>query len=192
MDRREALKKMAVGGATVVGASVVLSNVAFADGGTVNSRPTGIAGGSVSFLPATTTSKNTRTVAATLTAIPAGLCPYGTPSTPRREYAWSLVPGTEIGASISGTTFSTTLSTQTISSLNVLNGTFTVRLTIRWVCDQQPTGATAAWRCRSFTLVITTDTSGANGTVTPSTNTVTTEDGTAVNCQAVPNPPLPS
>ena len=36
MDRREALKKMAVGGVTIVGASSVLSSTAFADGGTPN------------------------------------------------------------------------------------------------------------------------------------------------------------
>ena len=33
MDRREALKKMAVGGATLVGASAVMTNLAFADSG---------------------------------------------------------------------------------------------------------------------------------------------------------------
>ena len=38
MDRRDALKKLGMGGATVVGASMVVSSPAFADSGTINCR----------------------------------------------------------------------------------------------------------------------------------------------------------
>ena len=192
MDRRDALKKMAAGGATIVGASMVLSSVAFADGGTKNSRPTGTAGGtSPTLTAALTTSKSTRTInTLAVDATPAGACPFGSPTTPRKEFAWSIVAGTTSGT-ITGTAFGA-LASATATDVggptgSGWSGTFTVRLTIRWVCDQRPTGVTAAWVCQSFAALVTTSTAGGNGSVSIGP---TTQDGTPVNCDSPV--PLPS
>jgi hypothetical protein len=78
MDRREALKKMAAGGATVVGASTILSNVAFANGGTPGCAPTGSV--SLSYSSTGTT--------VTIGASPTVSCPCGS-SQPDVTYQWT-------------------------------------------------------------------------------------------------------
>ena len=89
MDRREALKKMAVGGASVVGASVVLSNVAFADSGTTKCRHP-------YATPAFFTAVLTRpffvfgNAVVTVGGIPVAACPCGG-APPTITYAFSVV-----------------------------------------------------------------------------------------------------
>jgi hypothetical protein len=79
MDRREALKKMAVGGATVVGASTVMSSVAFANPGTANCA----ASASVALSYSTTGNTAAITVSVTGVSCP---CPPGNPSSPQVTY----------------------------------------------------------------------------------------------------------
>ena len=88
MDRRDALKKMAAGGTAVVGASVVLSTLAFADSGTVKCRHTYTT--AASFTAVLTRPANNRGRAVvTVGGIPVGACPCGG-APPIITYAFSV------------------------------------------------------------------------------------------------------
>ena len=88
MDRRDALKKMAAGGATVVGASVVLSNLAFADSGTVKCRHTYTTAASFTAVLRRPRADRARAVV-TVGGPPAGACPCGG-APPIVAYAFSV------------------------------------------------------------------------------------------------------
>ena len=91
VDRREALKKLAAGGAVAAGATAVLSSTAFANPGTQNCA----AGGS--YAVSATFSGST----ATLTATPASVsCPCGTSTPASTTFAWVLDLTTGAGNSI--------------------------------------------------------------------------------------------
>ena len=102
MDRRDALKKLSMGGAAVVGASVVISSPAFAAGGSNDSRP-GVAALTV------TLSKNptSNDKAEGSVSIPARPCPFGTIQPARIDYGISA-SGTSLGPFVGGVATYTT------------------------------------------------------------------------------------
>lgn len=173
MDRREALRKLAMG-TVVVGASTqVLTRPAFADGGTLSYRPT-----SLPSAPTITASLSgsRRSINMTL-AVPSGgscLTTSGGPSTPRRDTAYS--------ASLVGGAFPTSFTVAQNTWVNnrtsiTTRGTITnagtgnrwtagqqvtVRFYIRYVCRGSAAGR-AAWVCRSYQTTLTiTSTSTIN------------------------------
>ena len=153
MDRRDALKKMAATGVIVSGASAIVSSTAFADGGTVNSRP-GDTGGSIQWSASNTGDKKSKLI--TPTGVTGqGSCPNGQV---RKEYAWS-VEGWR--TSITGTQFSQTLRPATVTG-QTPNFSATVRLTIRWTCAGS---SGPAWVCRSFVSQVQATSAGRDGGV---------------------------
>lgn len=165
MDRREALKKMAAGGATVVGASVVLSNVAFADGGTPRNRGTGIPSTvsvTASGLP------NQKSFTSTIT-VPSGFSCLSPRTTRVDTYLTVISNPNNFLVSNTGTAYTNGRSALTFTVDNgaafpVPTSTITVRFFARFVC----VGATNAWSCYSWDIVytITNPNNGNNITVT--------------------------
>ena len=153
MDRREALKKMAATGVVVSGASAIASSTAFADGGTVNSRP-GNTGGAIGFSASNTGDKKSKLITPTDATGP-GNCSIGLV---RKEYAWS-VEGWR--TSITGTQFSQTLQPATVTG-QTPNFSATVRLTVRWTCAGN---SGPAWLCRSFVSTVQATSPGQLGGV---------------------------
>lgn len=150
MDRREALKKMAVGGVTVAGASVVMTSPAFAF-----TSPT------PPLQPLITPTGNGTNVLTITLAPGLGSCPGSATS--------SMVDGTArsnfaAGTNITANTFSGPSATSfTVTRGNGSASSFTFRYRARYVCNY-PGGSQFA--CRNWTVTVA-GTSGNNwGTVT--------------------------
>lgn len=174
MDRRDALKKLGMGGTTLVGASIVISSPAFADGGSATCRPSpaiantltpSVLGGSKERVRVTSS-------ATTFTAATCG-CGGWTRTVQRR---WQLAgPTTTIGlytATTGGTALSsgfsspgTTVSVESPVYVrdsgggHLAAGAYTVNLTVRHVCRQ---GAQVAWSCQRYRLAFSFATGGGS------------------------------
>lgn len=85
MDRREALKKLAVGGAAAAGVTAVMTSTAFANPGTQDCKPTQ---GSYSTTGTTTSSTATISVTTTVAAACPGT-PCGGADTTLVSYTWT-------------------------------------------------------------------------------------------------------
>lgn len=179
MDRREALRKMAMGTVVAAAATQVITRPAFADGGTVSYRPTG-----VPSTPTVTVSLTNfiRDLNITLTAPVGGSCrtTSGGPATPRIDTAYtattSIAGVTSSFTTAQGTFVNGRSSISTVGSLT--SGRFggfwftgdvvTVRFFIRYVCRGSKPGR-AAWVCRSYETTVTVTglgTVSASGLVT--------------------------
>ena len=188
MDRREALKKLAVGGATAAGVTAVMTSTIFADGGTVSCQPTALptpspalsltafitdtGGGGLGKDAVRITSNTTSLVNAVC-----GVCHSVTP-TQVVQYRWTVDTfpagavsivnaATGTGNIISGV-FQAPMThpvylRNSSGSGNLPAGDYSVRLTVRWVCTS---GAKKAWACRHWIGTFTYSSSGPNGTVT--------------------------
>ena len=174
MDRREALKKMAVGGATVVGASVVLSNVAFADGGTIGSRPPVSA-------PTATFAKVSSAVSNINYSFPISTCPFFTPTNARLDIGVSITSITPAPSTTTGTVAPYSLGTST-GNVAPRTGTVTITWSVgttrtvtlqfdaRYVCRSRPGAPAVAWRCGSWQKTFTVnDSNGSLNSETPMT-----------------------
>ncbi len=188
MDRREALKKLAVGGATAAGVTAVMRSTTFADGGTVSCQPTALptpspalsltafvtdTGGGGLGKNAVRITSNTTTLANAV----CGVC-HGVTPTQAVQYRWT-VDTFPAGALVS--IFNAATGTGNISgafqtpmthpvylrnssgSGNLPVGPYSIRLTVRWVCTS---GARKAWACRHWIGTFTYSGSGSNGAVT--------------------------
>jgi hypothetical protein len=182
--RRDLLKKLAAASATAGVAATMVSSHALADLGTINSMPinTNLATASLSQVSLT---QGVLVVAPTVTApiAPAIACPFPStsPPAPKVEYAWQLsqatpVPNNQNSVSITSPTagvFSTALQDVTItaaglSGSNTFAATFTLLLTVRWVCPQRPPRQpTVAWRCVTFSATITREQNGTLSGLSP-------------------------
>lgn len=170
VDRREALKKLAAGGAVAAGATAVMTSTSFADGGTRKSIPAPVA------TPIATVTRLGSTVNCSL-GIAVATCPFQTGLTPTTT---ARVDSAIAGVSLAGGTLAPPANTW-VSPRNPLvaavtsipgngnNVTIELRFDFRSVCDSRPTGATAAWRCQSFLVTITTGSGGGSGTAVSST-----------------------
>lgn len=197
MDRREALKKMAVSGATVVGASVVLSNVAFADGGTVNCRPSGLPSPTITLTPSATNTnaKTAVPVASSVASVAAATCPTcksGVTPVASVQYRWTVdSPATGMGmyADNAGvtrldTSFQSSLTTPAYirnTAGGTLGGTYTVRLTVRWICTNS---TSKAWSCKHWIVTFTYSTAGGNDGTVSAVSATTTGSGNSAACDS--------
>lgn len=179
MDRREALKKMAVGGATVVGASVVLTNTAFSDSGTVRCRFT--FGVNASFTATLTRPANGQARGqVTVTPPTGGSCGCG--GAPTFSYAFSvtLTDNTSVTVNSGGGATATWQSSATFDTGIQSNGSgnsaysYVVRVGVRVQC---PGISGSTFVCRFGTV------SGSNAP--------TTTAPTAL-ASSTPPAPLPS
>jgi hypothetical protein len=127
VDRREALKKMAAGGVTVIGASAVISSSVFADGGSPGSQPTNCA----TFPTAPWTTDNGITI--TMTAA-ATTCPVD--FTPTTEYSYAVNNSLVVRSDATPSTVLTQSSFTTTSTVRVTSSGSTVAIT------GSPTGVT--------------------------------------------------
>jgi hypothetical protein len=174
MDRRDALKKLGMGGATVVGASMVISSPALADGGSVTSRPTVP---TPTFNFPTTNLPNVGTY-----TFPAANCTYSSPgpATARIDYSIRATGGTvtpsqaagtyEIGLTGGNPSGVTTQDLSVDITGGGGGGTVTVTIDVRYVC-REPGGTSPgvpAWRCSSWTHAF----SRSGSTLTPAANLV--------------------
>ena len=203
MDRREALQKLAAGGAVAIGGPAIVSSVAFADGGSKPScRPTPT---SASTLTAALNNgnKDSLTITSSTTSFPVTSCPNcpTTPGTATVQFRWQLIsaPSTETlwtaktgGASLT-TAFSATSATavavtspvfiRTASGIgNISVGTYVARLTVRYVCT---VGTKKYWVCRAFQASVTFDVAGgSDGTITGQTPTTVGPPDNSASCDS--------
>lgn len=190
MDRREALKKMAVGGATAIGASAVLSSVAFADGGSKPTcRPTP-ATSSTLTAAITGSGKSWISITPSVSTFTPAACP-GVPckaATASVQYRWELVSSTaggpyslwnasSGGSIVSGFSADSTVSVtapvvyirNTTGTGNLTSATYVVRLTVRHICTA---GTRKYWSCQAYNLSVPYSTAGgADGTLSATTQT---------------------
>ena len=158
MDRREALKKMAVGGASVVGASVVLSNVAFADSGTTKCRhPYAAATFTATLTRAGTLNLSGRAIV-TVGGVP-GPCPCGG-ATPNISYAFTVTLSDFLSVTVTsgGWQPSNVFDTGALSIFAIGNFNYAIGVGIRLDC---PGISGRAVTCRFATV------SGTNAPTTP-------------------------
>lgn len=202
MDRREALKKMAVSGATVVGTSAVVSGVAFADGGSrVNCRPTPATASSLT--PSVSGSgKNYISITPTVATFSALACPEAcSTGTGTVQYRYELTTATagvalftaSSGGSVVSSAFSSAAGSITVPQVFIRNtgggnlstpSTYTVRLTVRYVCT---VGTKKYWSCRAYTVVVSyVSGTGANGDIsaTPPVNSTTGPPDNSASCDS--------
>ena len=167
MDRREALKKLAVGGVTAAGVTAVMTSTAFGDGGTANCRPTNVSTAN----PALTTNvtglaKSAVRVISNLASLALATCDVchgdATPAS-SVQYRWTVdaAPGgTTVGMYDAGslgnridTAFQATLFTnaylRNVAGGDLTAGTYSIRLTARWIC----TNCGISWRWRGSALL---------------------------------------
>lgn len=156
MNRRDALKRLALAGAVATTGPLLMSSPAFADGGTTGSRPVGVPSAPTvtvnQFLAGRFYRLNLSVTGAT--------CPFGTPATARVERFYTVVanplplglspgPGTTYGLG-SGIGFFV------YDFAGIPTGTqLTVQFHARWVCDNRTGGA--AWTCRSWEIPLQFD-----------------------------------
>lgn len=168
MDRREALKKIGIGGAVAVGTTAVLSSPAFA-------YTTATVTGTPSTFSCTTATKSTATAAAS--GFPNGQCPASstnagdTPTQGTLTYAWSVdrTDGTNLNSG-SGTAISR--GSGTWDSSGQTTDTITVTIKRKYTCTY---GTGSAVRCVQWVRVFSAPVSGsAWGTVSTSGPTTST------------------
>lgn len=165
--RRDMLKKLAVTSAAAGLTATVVSSRAFADSGTVNSRPVNT--DLVTVTIAEVSSSNSTLVARATPTFPTGLnaitCPFGA-NPPKVEYVWQLAGTSGDAVQLTtGTSFTTTLADATVTGTgggnSAFDATFTLTLTIRWACNQRPPYTpTVAWVCQSFAVSLTHNNNG--------------------------------
>ena len=200
MDRREALKKLAVGGVTAAGVTAVMTSTAFGDGGTANCRPTNVSTAN----PALTTNVTglnkdaVRVISslASLAAATCNVCHAGTTPVSSVQYRWTVdasPSGTTVGiydAATLGnridTAFQATLFAtaylRNVAGGNLTAGSYSIRLTARWICTN---GTRKAWVCRHWILPIAFSTSpGSDGSVTAGVQVNGTGSSTACDSPA--------
>lgn len=172
MDRRQALRRLAAGGAVVGTTSTVMSTVAFADGGTVACRPAAPAA-----TPTFALSSNASSVRIQVSGLGTTTCPgcAGGSVVPVVQNLWTLDAASAplIVRNGSGTTITNVWQSPADNDVRVRRAdlgaltnptSFTIRVTYRWVC-RGVTGA--AWACRSWTQsIVYTGTATALGPVT--------------------------
>jgi hypothetical protein len=173
VDRREALKKMAAGGVTVIGASAVMSNMAFADFGSANCTPQGTQ--TLVFGNVTESASSTKQINFTLSVSGGGTCTFGPALGPRldTEYVITGVSGNTVSSTtvaqsawVEGRTSITT--TITMQSSMKANDTITIRFDTRAVCKASGTTG-ACWKCVSQQAIYTfAGAAGAKAFGTPS------------------------
>jgi hypothetical protein len=150
MDRRDALKKLGMGGATVVGASMVVSSQAFADGGSISSRPTVPAAG-VTYV------RTSNSAGRFDLSFGAFSCLFGSLPTARIEYGVTRTAGTatlaETAAYVVSSAGSASATVDWSTGLSV-----TFRIDLRYVC--RDAGGAAAWSCRSDSWSFTSNGGG--------------------------------
>ncbi len=151
MDRREALKKLGVGGVAVAGTSLVLSSPAFAFTG-----PTFIGTPAPITFTLTKTGSSTATLAAS--GFPAGTCPASaSPTTPSQgtpSYTWQTANTTGTGTAVSRT------------GPWVSGGTVTATVTVIYTCTY--TGGSAP-RPYQWSTTFTSSGAGNSGNFTTGT-----------------------
>ena len=201
VDRREALKKLAVGGATAAGLTAVMTSTSFADGGTVSCQPT-----LPSSLPVTLTpsvaggKKDAVSLASSIAGVANATCPTCTPPTAPTQtvqYRWTVDSPAGFGiytAPTGGTRIDTGFGSLTtpvwvrlIAGGNIGSSTpITTRLTARWICTN---GARTAWACRHWTVTFVFLTSGGNdGELGPAGSPIITQASGNGNSSACDTP----
>jgi hypothetical protein len=168
VNRRDALKRLALAGAVATTGPLLVSSPAFADGGTTGSRPVGV--------PSAPTVGVTTAVAGSFyllnLAVTGATCPFGSPTTARvqRFYTVASNPLPVTLSPAAGTTYVTGFAPGlTVFAYNfagIPTGTLvTLQLHVRWVCDNRTGGA--AWICRSWEIPLQFDgTTFVVGTIT--------------------------
>lgn len=156
--RREALKKLAATSAAATLTATVISSRAFADGGTQGSQPTGV-GGTIGLSVGGQT-PNSVTFVADTTALNTGACPFGDP-VPNREFLWEVSRQPANGNNLDltgGPDAFGPAGSRTVSVLTAFTSeSYRIKISARWVCDQSPTGTTAAWLCRAYEWLVVHD-----------------------------------
>ena len=149
MDRRDALKKLGLGGATIIGASAVSSSPAFADSGTVNCRYT-YSTAATAAITLTRPANNSGRFLVTTTP-PAGSCPCGTAS-PIVSYSFygALTDNSTATASSGGWIAGSTFDSGTLA-IGGGNSSFAynVQVGVRVQCRDKNGQLTAVCRFRS-------------------------------------------
>ncbi len=185
MDRREALKKMAAGGATVVGASMVLSNVAFADKGTPKKQGTNIPLATdlvVTFV----SSANQKSFDSAISVPNSWSCPAG--STKRVD---TYLTGSNAGYTVSNTGASyvntrtaiiTTVSTTNNAAFPLGNTTIVLQFYARFVC----VSASNAWNCFLYTVTYVVNNPGGGNNLTATISVSRTSAASDPNCNTPP------
>ncbi len=197
MDRREALKKLAAGGAVAAGATAVMTSTAYADGGTSGCRPTGLPAPAVTLTPAITgLGKNAVQITSSISSV--GLatcssCKAGVTPTQVVQYRWTVDGNSLVsifGVSTGGTAisggFQSSLTNpvflrNTSGTGNLGSATYTVRLTARWVCTNGPK---KAWACRHWTVTFTFDTGGGGDGTLSGVGATTAGSGNSSACDS--------
>ena len=96
MDRRDALKKLGMGGATIVGATAVMSSPAFADSGSLSCRYTYTTAATATISITRPANSQVRLVLSA--TAPAGTCGCGGTPTVRYAYRYALTDSTTVSA----------------------------------------------------------------------------------------------
>jgi hypothetical protein len=160
MDRREALKKLAIGGATVAGASVVISSPAFASGGSNGSQP-GVAA------PIVTLTKNptSNDKAAGTVTISSRACPVGNVDPARLDYGITEFASSSLLSFAGAVTPYTTASGSSVADPISLewsqqtNRSITIEVSARWVC-READNTNLAWSCGVWRYTFTANSGG--------------------------------
>jgi hypothetical protein len=198
MDRRDALKKLGMGGAAVVGASAVMTSPAFADGGSVACRSTP---NLPTTLSAVVNIKAAVAISTTRTTFAAAGCGCGDyTATAQRRWEATAAGGTPVGiytAATAGTllspNFGTASTSVTIPSTVYMRKTaggnlgadnYTVDLTVRHLCRRAAAPARVSWSCQRYRVTFAWNTSGQDGTITTSTSSTIGPPDTTDACNA--------
>jgi hypothetical protein len=176
------MKMIAVGGATVVGASAVISTPAFADGGSNSARvsvPSPVRG---------TTSNVTATGFDLEITFPNANCPVGGGAA-KREFDVVRVDSSTVGAEVTGPGVGGRVTTSGTESFSFVWGTdpnpvVRIGIRLRYTCPDFQTGL-VAWACNRWAM---TATRGASPDFTPTFSS----EGFTNNPTGWCNDPLPT
>jgi hypothetical protein len=166
VNRRDALKRLALAGAVATTGPLLVSSPAFADGGTTGSRPVGV--------PSAPTVTVSQILAGWLyqlnLSVTGATCPFGTPGSANVQRFYTVVSNPAGLSLFPGPTTvyanGTSISPAMAKWPSIPTGTpLTVRFHVRWVCDNRTGGA--AWICRSWEIPLQFDgTTFVVGTIT--------------------------
>lgn len=167
MDRRDALKKLGMGGATMVGASAIMSAPVFADGGSTSSRP----GTDAPTITLTRLNNDAASGSISIARLP---CPFGTINPSRIDYGVSATTssGTTFTGAVAAYSTAPTISPPPpFAAVSLPIGvawgstprSVTITVAVRWVC-REANSTNLAWSCGTWTRTITAN---SGGTLSP-------------------------
>jgi hypothetical protein len=169
MDRRDALKKLGMGGAAAIGASMMISSPALAAGGSNNSQP-GV--GTLTVALSKNPTNNDKAVGSV--SIPARPCPFGSTNPARIDYGISG-SGTSLLEFVGGVTTYTSptppVSNPFVAPISLTwsqqtGRSVTVRVNVRWVC-LEANDTDFAWSCQTWDYPFTANNGGTVSAGTP-------------------------